>query len=436
MAYDLTPASSHSISYGDADAYSPGVNTISIVFRAYVDDFSPACGFVNKRNAHNSHDEYSAGINYTGAGRWEIQLGNAAGTAVGAAYYGARTEAAGAWYHCVFVYNGGASAGSRCQIYIDGVAKSITAVTDANVTPGNTGSALVLGRVNNTGSFYFDGRLAEVALYNVALTADEAVALSQGYAPPMVRGRSPFFYDGLRGEPRDEVNGIAGTTSAPYIDHPRVILPARPVLYRVLSAGGPSTASSAASSDAAALATAATASIAASALGASAGATATASGAAIADSVLSADGAATATAEGAEVSIGYESGAMDAAAGAAATGATASIASAAMSAAAGAQATAATESTAGGNLSAEAGATATAVGADAETEQPAATRHDGWLPRGALERQRKAADEEAEVLDLTVIAPHVLAALQAGRAASRMTGMRARARAYAQQRAA
>lgn len=239
MAYDLTPASSHSISYGDADAYSPGVNTISIVLRAYVDDFSPACGFVNKRNAHNSNDEYSAGINYTGAGRWELQIGNAAGTAVGAAYYGARTEAAGSWYHVVMVYNGGASAGSRCQIYIDGVAKSITSVTDANVTPGNTGSSLVLGRVNNTGSFYFDGRLADVALYNVALTSDEALALSEGYAPPMVRGRSLFFYDGLRSTPRDAINGIAGTTSASYIDHPRVVLPAQSLIYRkVASVGG------------------------------------------------------------------------------------------------------------------------------------------------------------------------------------------------------
>lgn len=221
MSYDLTAASSHSINYGDI--CDLGTNTLTIALWAYVDTFVGACGFVNKRNAFNSANAWSIGNEYTAIGRIDLQIGDAAGTAVGASYYMSRAETAGAWYQYAATYDGSLGAGSRCVMYRDGAAQTTTAITDADVTPGNMSSSLVLGRVNNTGAFYYDGKIAEVAIWNVALTAPEIYRLYRGASPRGIRQSNLRFYDPLRGAPVDRISGRVGTTVAPISVHPPAV---------------------------------------------------------------------------------------------------------------------------------------------------------------------------------------------------------------------
>lgn len=237
MARDFTAASSHTVNYGDIGDL--GTNKITLACWAYPDSFTSAWGLINKRSSATSANAYSMGMGYTSTTRWELQLGNAANTAVGAAYYATRSEAAGSWYHVCMTYDGSLSAGSRCAIYIDGVSKAVTASTDANVTPGNAASDLVLGRVNNTGSFYFDGRMAEAAVWDVALSADEAAALADRAAPILVRPANLAFYAPLVRSLHDVMSGTVGTSSAAVIEHPPMRYPGRVHVAPASGVGGP-----------------------------------------------------------------------------------------------------------------------------------------------------------------------------------------------------
>ena len=236
MARDFTAASSHTVNYGDIGDL--GTNKITLACWVYPDSFTSAWGLINKRSGATSANAYSMGMGYTSTTRWELQLGNAANTAVGAAYYATRSEAAGAWYHVCMTYDGSLSAGSRCAIYIDGVSKAVTASTDANVTPGNAASDLVLARVNNTGSFYFDGRMAEAAVWDVALSAEEAAALADRAAPILVRPANLAFYAPLVRALHDVMTGTVGTSSAAVIEHPPMRYPGRTQEAIVAVAGG------------------------------------------------------------------------------------------------------------------------------------------------------------------------------------------------------
>lgn len=75
---------------------------------------------------------------------------------------------------------------------------------------------------------YFGGGLAEAALWNRVLSADEIASLGRGFAPAFFpRGR--VFYSPVPGRSSPEMNW-AGTThgtvsGAVYLEHPRVIYP-------------------------------------------------------------------------------------------------------------------------------------------------------------------------------------------------------------------
>jgi hypothetical protein len=59
---------------------------------------------------------------------------------------------------------------------------------------------------------YFDGAIAEVAMWNVSLTAAEAAILSKGYVAPHVRPDSLTFYAPLWGRHDPEAELIARNT--------------------------------------------------------------------------------------------------------------------------------------------------------------------------------------------------------------------------------
>ena len=86
-------------------------------------------------------------------------------------------------------------------------------------------------RKNTTLGNYWDGQLAEAAVWTVALTPDEVTSLESGAAPYLIRPQSLLFYAPMTGrETATEINivgPIIGMSNSPpaSTEHPRIYRP-------------------------------------------------------------------------------------------------------------------------------------------------------------------------------------------------------------------
>lgn len=135
------------------------------------------------------------------------------------------------WNHGLAVFT---SAVSR-QAFLNGIAGTLSTV---NVVP--TGSLLysvAAFALNGAGGRYFYGDIAELAVWNAALTADEALSLSQGHSPLLIRPQNLMSYAPLEGIYAPEPDrftrvslGLSG--NAPTIaDHPPIRRPRNRQVY-------------------------------------------------------------------------------------------------------------------------------------------------------------------------------------------------------------
>lgn len=151
----------------------------------------------------------------TGPIRAAVQAG---GTTAGADSSISTTT--GTWQHGCAVFTGN----SNRTVYLNGG-------YSGNNTTSITPSAAALNRTNigtqwrnQARENFFDGRVAEVGIWNVALTADEIVALYQGHPPSSIRPQSLRFYAPSIREVIDVRNGLSlSLTSTTVIEHPRRI---------------------------------------------------------------------------------------------------------------------------------------------------------------------------------------------------------------------
>jgi hypothetical protein len=127
----------------------------------------------------------------------------------------------GTWYHAAAVFLG---SGSNVTGYINGVAGTPATNTGTTLT---TLDRLVVGARLSAGTpgLFFDGDIAEVGLWNGALTADEIAGLAKGFAPAKMRAASLVYELRLIRTIQDLRRGLAmtnnnGVTIAP---HPRII---------------------------------------------------------------------------------------------------------------------------------------------------------------------------------------------------------------------
>lgn len=135
------------------------------------------------------------------------------------------TIATGTWYHglATFTTDGAAQAGSASRTaYLNGGGagtNSTTVTLMDNCGAVNIGSRLA----GSTRSEFFNGRIAEVAVWNAALTASDALALASGVRASLVRPDKLVFYAPLIRNIADFRQGIANTTAgSPAVDiHPR-----------------------------------------------------------------------------------------------------------------------------------------------------------------------------------------------------------------------
>jgi hypothetical protein len=130
---------------------------------------------------------------------------------------GTGTPATGTWFHAAGVFT---SSTSR-RAYANGVAGSNVT---ANVTPTGINRIGIGARVRSTIDQYHDGLIAEVGIWDVALTAPEIASLADGVTCDKVRPQSLRFYAPLIRDLQDVRDGltITNTNSATVADHPRV----------------------------------------------------------------------------------------------------------------------------------------------------------------------------------------------------------------------
>ena len=125
---------------------------------------------------------------------------------------------ANVWNH----YAGVFASGSSRTPYTNGVAGAENTTTVAAITPTFT----------NIGAFYagtataiqiMDGLIAEVGIWNAALTAAEIASLAKGMTPDKIRPQNLVFYSPLVRNLIDQKGGLAITNNgATVANHPRV----------------------------------------------------------------------------------------------------------------------------------------------------------------------------------------------------------------------
>ena len=127
---------------------------------------------------------------------------------------------ASTWHHVCGVF----SSNTSRTIYLDGAgsATNTTSLTPTLIDIVTIAAARKSGFVDN----YLNGSLAEVAIWNAALTEPEAKSLSAGMSPKLVRPQSLALYLPLIRSAQDQKAALAFTTegSPTVANHPRVYL--------------------------------------------------------------------------------------------------------------------------------------------------------------------------------------------------------------------
>lgn len=161
--------------------------------------------------------------------RWQVRAGGSAQADTTSGY------TADTWHHLCGVE---ASSGDR-RVYIDGGSKG---TNNTGLTPTGIDTIAVAALVRTSAGSYLDGGVAELGVWNVALTDTEVALLAKGYAPPLVRPQSLVYYlPCVRDADEDIVGGISmSATAGPTVSaHPRVIYPVAPQVVPTAAAAAP-----------------------------------------------------------------------------------------------------------------------------------------------------------------------------------------------------
>ncbi len=125
---------------------------------------------------------------------------------------------ANTWTHACGVFS---SSTSR-TVYING-GSSATNTTSSTAT-GENRLFQAVTRAASAFSNYFSGSLAEVGVWNAALTADEVLSLARGMSPSLIRPQSLTIYAPLVRELIDRKSGLTITNNgtATVSNHTRI----------------------------------------------------------------------------------------------------------------------------------------------------------------------------------------------------------------------
>lgn len=162
-----------------------------------------------------TNEQWSLGYNTLGRARWSAQT--SAGEAF-ATYTGASMSTS-VWYNLIGVE---AAANSRI-VYLDGA----SATNTTSRAPAGADTLRVAAKVASTPADFADGDIAELGIWDVALTTDEIASLVRGYSPLFVRPGNLVFYMPLVRQNTEVVGGLSlSEVASPTVsDHCRTYYP-------------------------------------------------------------------------------------------------------------------------------------------------------------------------------------------------------------------
>ncbi|KKM82271.1 hypothetical protein LCGC14_1321200, partial [marine sediment metagenome] len=153
------------------------------------------------------------------------------------------TVSANTWHHAF----GASASASDHKVILDGdTGNKGTDATDVGSGVADWDRTSIGRLGDSTPSFYFSGKIAECAIWNVALTDEEAAILSKGFSPLLVRPQNLVAYWPLfRGEDADALNDrvgglvLAATGVIDAVAHPDAMFrPAHQIIGRAAAVGG------------------------------------------------------------------------------------------------------------------------------------------------------------------------------------------------------
>ncbi len=190
-----------------------------------------SCWFKPNASANGALMEVSHGSDnnrialYANSSGKVAMVSSTAGTAAEAV--SSTTYTAGAWNHALGTV--GSATARTVLLNGGGSASNSTSIATANCAKYYIGALWANGAL--TAGYYFDGEIADAAVWNVVLTADEQAALAAGVSPLLVRPESLMCYHPLLARSTVEEDWISifpltntGTTagtSRPRISYPQ-----------------------------------------------------------------------------------------------------------------------------------------------------------------------------------------------------------------------
>lgn len=165
----------------------------------------------------------------------------AAHSSVDLSFQGNTALATDTWYHLAASWDG--NTGTDADLYVDGVEETYAVSQQASGTRTSDAAVPFQLGTDDDGAAQFQGDMAEVAIWNVVLTAAEVTTLAAGYSPLFIRPHALVFYAPLWGSATNEPDLISGTvgtvTSLTKSVHPQMIYPAAPhIMTAPASVGG------------------------------------------------------------------------------------------------------------------------------------------------------------------------------------------------------
>lgn len=123
---------------------------------------------------------------------------------------------ANAWHHLGIVYDGSAAANVPVM-YSDGVSQTVTTFTQSAGAFTADSAAICIGNRSSDQLRVFNGKICEIAVWNVLLTATEIKALALGVSPLRIRPANRVFFPPVYGvqspEPNFAISGSTGTVT-------------------------------------------------------------------------------------------------------------------------------------------------------------------------------------------------------------------------------
>lgn len=213
MAYSLASASKQYISGAGAPASGTPLTLAVMVYPTDNGTVSPTFFSLDKISGQQLFQLYRLQI--TDSPPLPLRAMAASGGTLPQASGG--TISANSWNHAAGVYS---SSTSRTA-YANGTAGT---ANTTSVTPSGMDNVNIGVRWYTTLAEYFQGRVAEAAIWSAALTAAEIVSLNKGFRPYRIRPQSLVFYAPLLRNLQDLRAALALTNnaSATVIEHPRV----------------------------------------------------------------------------------------------------------------------------------------------------------------------------------------------------------------------